>query len=524
MDPLILIAIGLVIVLVVLVVVVLLVRRRSRHKPAGSAEAAAPPAAASFELAHPVSLTSLIGEAKVRKPAASGKVPPPRPGDSPASPPLIVPEATKSTTALVPKRLVEPGHRGNKIQILIVDDNRDTCDNVSRLITFESDMEVVGQGYNGISGVELAKEYRPHIVLMDINMPDMDGITATREMAVQVPYCQIIIMSVQFETDYMRSAMLAGARDYQTKPFTADELVNCIRRVYNSAKETYRKYDEPGGPGAQTPLSEVAVIERVASGLRVPLYMMYSPKGGVGSSSIAVNFAAALERKQHGVTLFDADLQFGDLPVLLNMRPTKSLSDLITTGRPDAEVLPDLLLAHSSGVNVLFAPPKPENAELITASMVLQAARRLRDQSSAVIIDSASYLTDYNLALLDIVDVVLLIITPDLASIKDARIFCDMAPLLGLNPQRLALVINRFNQPGALPAPQIEKAIGLSRTFMIPDDPKLRYASAKGVTIFQLDEQAPSAQAIAALAQALWDLITAPKSAAVDAGASPKGK
>jgi pilus assembly protein CpaE len=87
-------------------------------------------------------------------------------------------------------------------------------------------MEVVGQAYNGISGLDLAHEYEPHIVLMDINMPDMDGITATREMSIQVPYCQVIIISVQFEQDYMRSAMLAGARDYQTKPFSADELVN----------------------------------------------------------------------------------------------------------------------------------------------------------------------------------------------------------------------------------------------------------------------------------------------------------
>ena len=116
------------------------------------------------------------------------------------------------------------------------------------------------------------------------------------------------------------------------------------------------------------------------------------------------------------------------------MRPTKSLADLTTSNRPDAEALPDLLLTHSSGLNLLFAPPKPETAELITGSMLVQVARRLRDRSSAIVIDSPSYLTDHNLALFDIVNLVLLVVTPDLPSIKNARIFCDMAPHLGLSP------------------------------------------------------------------------------------------
>jgi pilus assembly protein CpaE len=238
---------------------------------------------------------------------------------------------------------------------------------------------------------------------------------------------------------------------------------------------------------------------------------------------LSINLAAALEQIRHGATLMDADLQFGDLPVNLNMRPTKSLANLTTSNRPDAETLPELLLAHSCGVKVLFAPPKPETAELITGSMVVQAARRLRDRSSAVVIDTCSYLTDHNLALIDIVSLVLLVVTPDLASVKNARIFCDIAPHLGLPPERIVLVINRANMVGGIPAPQLEKALGLPRVFHIPDDPKLRYAGVKGATIYQLDAQAPSAQAIGMLARAVWDLITAPKST-TDEGAVAKNK
>ncbi len=138
-------------------------------------------------------------------------------------------------------------------------------------------------------------------------------------------------------------------------------------------------------------------------------------------------------------------------------------------------------------------------------------------------IDTGSYLTDQNLALIDIVNLVLLIITPELASVKNARIFCDMAPHLGLPPEHIVLVINRANMVGGIPLAQVEKVMGLPRRYNIPDDPKLRYASIKGATIFQLDANAPSAQAIGALARGLWDLINAPQSV-IEEEAAPKGK
>jgi pilus assembly protein CpaE len=505
MENILPIGIAALVVLFLLLLLVVVLRRRKAKKLAATASAAAPAAVPNVPAESPSasSLTSLIGQAKVpeAKPAATRQQP--TPSESAA------PVANKPSVSPLPTRLVKPGSTGNKIRILIVDDNQDTRLHVSRLIAFESDMEVVGQAYNGITGLELAGEYQPHIVLMDINMPDMDGITATREMSMQYPYCQVIIISVQFEQDYMRSAMLAGARDYQTKPFTADELVNCIRRVYKANLYTYQQIDATRRPvSAAASATEIAVIERATSGLNTPLFMMYGPRGGTGTSALAVNFAAALDRIQHGVTLVDADLQFGDLPVHLNLRPTKSLADLTTSNRPDAEVLPELLLTHPSGLNLLCAPPRPEIAELITGSMLVQVARRLRDRSTAVVIDSPSYLTDQNLALFDIVNLVLLVVTPDLPSIKNARIFCDLAPHVGLTLDRIVLVINRATMVGGVPAPQVMKLLGLARVFSIPDDPKLRYSSVKGATIFQLDAAAPAAQAIGSMAQALWDLTT----------------
>src|SRR5437660_1306470 len=129
-----------------------------------------------------------------------------------------------------------------KIRILIVDDIADTRDNLAKLIGFEPDMEVAGTADGGQAAVNLAKKERPHVILMDINMPDMDGITATEIISNTVPESPIIMMSVQGEQDYLRRSMLAGAREFLVKPFSADELINAIRHVHELEKVKRARY------------------------------------------------------------------------------------------------------------------------------------------------------------------------------------------------------------------------------------------------------------------------------------------
>ncbi|MBI2773339.1 MAG: response regulator transcription factor [Chloroflexi bacterium] len=129
-----------------------------------------------------------------------------------------------------------------KIRVLIVDDTADTRDNLTKLLGFESDIEVVGTAASGQEAITLAKQERPHAILMDINMPDLDGITATEIIANTVPESPVIMMSIQGEQDYFRRSMLAGAREFLVKPFSADELVNAIRHVYEVEKVKRARY------------------------------------------------------------------------------------------------------------------------------------------------------------------------------------------------------------------------------------------------------------------------------------------
>jgi pilus assembly protein CpaE len=124
-----------------------------------------------------------------------------------------------------------------KIRLLIVDDIAETRVNLRKLLMFDESVEVIGEAENGEEAVAQALALIPDIVLMDINMPVMDGIQATASILAEQPRIGVVILSVQGEREYLQKAMAAGARDYLVKPPSGDELVNTIQRVFARRKK-----------------------------------------------------------------------------------------------------------------------------------------------------------------------------------------------------------------------------------------------------------------------------------------------
>ncbi|GAB4442620.1 MAG: hypothetical protein Fur0044_39040 [Anaerolineae bacterium] len=438
-----------------------------------------------------------------KRPTTSDGVAPTQPAAASAGAPGK-PASVATPASIASSRNNNNSDDEEKIRILIVDDNPDTRENVSRLLYFEKDLELIGQAVNGRQGLEMAIKMKPHIVLMDINMPDMDGITATREMGVKAPFSQVIIMSVQAEQHYMRQAMAAGARDFQPKPFTVDELVSCIRRVYKIGLPVYRQLEaaeQTQGQVAAQPQSETTQAEGA------PVIAVYSPKGGIGTSTIAANLAVALQQQQGDVVLMDADLQFGDILVHLNTKATRTISDLIQNDELDAELVPEITLAHNSGLKLLLAPPQPQLADAITPAMVSEVIKSLKKHCKIVVIDTTSQLNDKTLTVLDNADFILVVSTPELPSIKSTKLFLELADQLEFSAHKLGVVINRANLPGGISPDKIEKALKLSQAYRIPYDPKMHLAINKGVAITQQEASAPSAQAVTYIAQDLWQKL-----------------
>jgi pilus assembly protein CpaE len=377
-------------------------------------------------------------------------------------------------------------------------------------------MEVIGQAVNGRQGVEMAAQLKPHIVLMDINMPDMDGITATGEMSIKAPFSQVIIMSVQADQHYMKQAMAAGARDFQPKPFTSEELVvSCIRRVYRISTPIYQQFEAiEQAKAMEAAQSTDPFVAQRSSG--APVIVVYGPKGGVGKSAIATNLAVALQQEHGSTVLVDSALQFGDISVHLNTQPVRTISDLLHQGQIEIDLLPDVLVPHNSGLKLLLSPPRPELAESFTADIVTTIIKDLKKQCNAIVIDTAGPLSEINLALLDLADYLLVVTTPELPAVKNIKLFLEVAEQLEFAPNRLKVVINRAEAPGSVRIDRIQEVLKISESYRVPYDPKMHVYLAKGSPICQHESAAPSAQAITHIARQVWQTLNNNETIAVE--------
>jgi len=392
----------------------------------------------------------------------------------------------------------------DQIRVLIVDDIPETRDHLAKLLSFESDFEVVGSAASGREAFEIAAQVSPDVVLMDINMPDMDGIATTERLAAEVPTASVVMMSVQGEADYLRRSMLAGAREFLVKPFSSDELTSSIRQVYTREREKMSRIAVQQDAG--TSAARAADAGR-ASGEPGRVIAVFGPKGGVGRTTLAVNLAvaAATELGQR-TCLVDASFQFGDVGVLLNLNPkNKSVADLVPElegGDPD--VVDTYLINHSSGIRVLLAPPSPETAELITPGGAKRMIEILSRDHDLVVVDCQSSFNDTTLSILDLADTVLTMLSLEITSIKNIRLFLEVADQLGYDADKVRLVLNRADSSLGIRVADVEHSIGRRVDHTIVSDGRsVVYALNRGVPFFLSNREAQVSQDILRLANAV---------------------
>ena len=402
---------------------------------------------------------------------------------------------------------MQDSRQGARIRLLIVDDVPETAQNVQKLLYFEHDIQVIGVASSGREAIAKAGKLQPDIILMDINMPDMDGLRATEIILSQVP-TRVVMMSVQGEQEYLNRAMMAGARGYLVKPFSGDDLISTLRsaaRVPVLTTSLSREVERGDAHGSR------ALVQHGNTSLR-RIIAVYSPKGGVGRSVIAANLAVALKKLTGTrVALVDADLQSGDAHVLLNMNPSSTIDDLREAGGLDAEVIGGTVAQHDSGVELLRAPIALESAERFTADAMKAIIVELREHFDYLVIDTDDTFSESTLTVLDMADQVLLVTTLEVTTINKVTRFFEVVDRLGYPESKVKLICNRVDPYFGIKPSQVEAQVRHRFFVHLPEENRLVVSSVnRGVPFVLTDRRANISRAIVALAEKVIALAESP--------------
>jgi len=389
---------------------------------------------------------------------------------------------------------------GEKIRVMIVDDVSETRENVKKLLQFESDVEVVGVARTGKEAIQISQELNPDVVLMDINMPDMDGIAATEAIRAKQPAVQVVILSVQSDQNYMRRAMLAGARDFLTKPPMGDELISAIRRAGEMAQVEKSKHAQI----ATAPSSNQAGGGVRFGGVRGKVITVYSPKGGTGCTTLAVNLALTLNNADTKVALVDGNLQFGDVAVFVNEQGKNTVLDLAPrSDELDPEIVEEVMVRHAaSGLHILAAPSRPEYAEKVSSGQFSRLLEYLSQLYAYVVVDTAPLLNDVTLATIDVSDLVILVSTQDIPAIKNCRLFLDLLQTLGVERDRILFIMNRYDKRVNITPERVSENLKQEVVLAIPlDEQTATRAVNRGMPFVLDNKNQPVARGVFALAE-----------------------
>lgn len=200
------------------------------------------------------------------------------------SPGQAVQPLTDARVGIEEGHQVTRGTRGNAatIRLMLVDDHVLVREGMRRLLELEEDIQVVAGAMNGQEALQALRSLHPDVVLMDINMPSVDGITVTRQIVEEFPSVAVIMLTVFRQQQHILRAMRGGARGYLLKSASLSEVAQAIRKVYEGGTfisseltgeivSEYRRLSDTTAPSRPSIHAltdkEIEIIRRVATGM-----------------------------------------------------------------------------------------------------------------------------------------------------------------------------------------------------------------------------------------------------------------
>jgi pilus assembly protein CpaE len=343
------------------------------------------------------------------------------------------------------------------IKVFIADGKPETNIELRNFFSKSPRLVIVGECSDGELVVKMCTKAKPDVVLIDMDLPRIDGITVSQILSATMPNVLIIMTCSSSGQDNIRKAMAAGARDLIVKPFAPQGITHSVVSLYDNTKKSMSIVEKKN-------YKEIEVKPTVIT--------VFSTKGGVGKTTISSNVAVAIAKKtKEKVVLLDFDFQFGDVPIMFDLYPKRTILELINEIQGlDIESLEEYLIEHPSGVKILPAPLSPEYADFITPQIVDKILKLLLENYKYIVIDTAPTFQDVNLAALDAADKIFFITTLELSTIKNVKLGLQVMNTLNYEDSKVNILLNRYNNKAGISKEDLEKTLGKKVIYTIPED------------------------------------------------------
>jgi len=308
----------------------------------------------------------------------------------------------------------------------------------------------------------------------------------------------VVFAVYELSTDVLQQALRAGARDAVVIGGEAslNQSVDRVGELLAGAVTTR----------VQAPAARTGEPGRLIS--------VFSTKGGVGKTCIAINVAAAMaKRSSEPVVLIDGDLAFGDVSVMLSLQSQNTVLDAAAAVQyGDMELVQSLADKDpATGLLVLPAPIESMPPDALLPGEMVNICAALQAIAGHVVIDLPSVFNDYVLALIEASDEILLVGSMDIPSIKNLKIGMQQLDLRAIAGPKLKLVLNHANAKVKLDVKEIERVLGMSADFPIPDDIAVPISVNAGRPVVVDEPKAPVSRALDHIAETLLGPNASPK-------------
>lgn len=354
-------------------------------------------------------------------------------------------------------------------RILVVDQDFETRAELQKGLVRAQFVVIGGVGY-GAEALSLAAELKPSVVLVGVEDPPARALQTIESLTELLPDAPVLAYSSQKDAESARRTVVAGARDYLTKPLKTDEVVKAVQNALSQQERRRALTSGDPVPGLRSTGMVITV---------------FGAKGGIGKTTVATNLATAFVAMNAGsAVIVDMDTVFGDAAMMLDVPVEASLVEAAErVDELDREKLGGLLAQHETGVKVLPAPFEPVDWRNVSAEAVEKVLTLLAQTHDFVVIDCPATFTDLVAVALEKATVVLLMTSLDITSIKDTTTALKLLSSGINNEDKIKLVVNHATNANSLGEEDVSKVLRREVFWSIPYDEEIAASAQLGAPV-----------------------------------------